>query len=154
MSNRDDEHSVAPSEVSERRAAASLLTSFDFSEIEELDPSLEGGFNVIYDRECPIEMRLQEGDEVPQQVGSLESVKAKILVLGADNDPKQVRIEVRSESDLFFHYTHTMDEVTFRAVQDDQKLMMGQFKFMCPEHWLIETMHRVPRVCQRPGPHA
>ena len=35
-----------------------------------------------------------------------------------------MRIELTSENDLFFHYTHTVDEDSFRQMQDGQKLMI------------------------------
>lgn len=39
-----------------------------------------GGFRVIYDRETPFELRIQDADSTPQQVGTLEAIKVKILV--------------------------------------------------------------------------
>lgn len=39
------------------------------------------GFRVIYDREVPFELRVQESAEGPQQVGTLEAIKVKVLVL-------------------------------------------------------------------------
>lgn len=37
----------------------------------------------------------------------------KILVLGEEEDPQAVRLELASEADLFFHYVHDMDENGF-----------------------------------------
>ena len=34
------------------------------------------------------------------------------------------RLELSSESDLFFHYSHVLDERTFRAVREEQRLMI------------------------------
>ena len=59
---------------------ASPLTQFDFSQIEDLDPSVQGGFQVVYDREVPFELRVQESTDGTQEVGTLEAVKVKILV--------------------------------------------------------------------------
>lgn len=39
-----------------------------------------------------------------------------------DGRPKQVKIELSSEADLFFMYSHVVDEKTFNAMRDDQKL--------------------------------
>ena len=52
-----------------------VLSQFDFSAIEEMDPSLSGGHRVIYDREVPFELRVQQVSEVPQEVGTLEAVR-------------------------------------------------------------------------------
>ncbi len=70
---------------------ASILHSFDFTAIEEMDPSLgtrilsdsaiADGHKVIYDREVPFELRIQEPNAGPQEVGTLEAIKVKVLVL-------------------------------------------------------------------------
>ena len=57
-----------------------LLSSFDFSAIEDMDPSVADGYRVIYDREVPFELRVQESADSPQQVGTLEATKVKILL--------------------------------------------------------------------------
>ena len=55
----------------------SLLNSFDFSAIEEMDPSLGEGHHVIYDREVPFELRIQDSGSGPQEVGTLEAIKTR-----------------------------------------------------------------------------
>jgi hypothetical protein len=103
---------------------ASLLNSFDFSAIEEMDPSLADGHRVIYDREVPFELRIQDPSSGPQEVGTLESIRVKLLILGEDSNPQHIKIELTSENDLFFHYLHTVDESGFRLMQEAQKLMI------------------------------
>ena len=51
------------------------------SAIEEMDPSIADGYRVIYDREAPFELRLQETGDSPQEVGTLEAIRVKILTL-------------------------------------------------------------------------
>jgi hypothetical protein len=36
------------------------------------------------------------------QVGTLEAIKVKILIMGEDSNPLTLRIELTSENDLFF----------------------------------------------------
>ncbi|KAH0483527.1 MAG: uncharacterized protein KVP18_002580 [Porospora cf. gigantea A] len=98
-----------------------FLTKFDFAAIDALDPSLDGESTLAYDREIPMEIRLQD-DEAhgPQDVGSLEAVRVKILV----NAGTMVRMEISSESDLFFHYAHIIDCKLFSDMQGTQKLMI------------------------------
>ena len=56
----------------------SMLNSFDFSAIEEMDPSLAEGHHVIYDREVPFELRIQDSGSGPQEVGTSNlSLQAK-----------------------------------------------------------------------------
>jgi len=101
-----------------------LMQSLDFSSIEEMDPSVADGHRIIFDREVPFELRIQEGQDGPQQVGTLEAIKVKILILGDDSSPVSVRVECSSEADLFFHYTHQLDGAGFQVVQDQQRLMV------------------------------
>mmetsp|Transcript_27406 Transcript_27406/g.66083 ORF Transcript_27406/g.66083 Transcript_27406/m.66083 type:complete len:241 (+) Transcript_27406:35-757(+) len=105
------------------RSTASAFDQFDFSAIEDMDPSLSEGHRVVYDRECPFELRVQS-EAGPQEVGTLEAIQCKILVLGDESNPQHVRIELTSENDLFFHYTHSLDESSFRRMQEQQKLMI------------------------------
>lgn len=102
----------------------SVLNSFDFSAIDEMDPSLSEGHHIIYDREVPFELRIQDSGSGPQEVGTLEAVKVKLLVLGEDSNPRHVKVELTSENDLFFHYINSLDSNAFRQMQESQKLMI------------------------------
>lgn len=102
----------------------SLINSFDFSAIEEMDPSLAEGHHVAYDREVPFELRIQESGSGPQEVGTLEAIKVKLLILGDNSNPQHIKIELTSENDLFFHYIHALDESSFHQLQESQKLMI------------------------------
>ena len=102
----------------------SILNAFDFNAIDEMDPSLADGHRLVYDREVPFELRIQDNDTGPQEVGTLEAIKVKILVLGDDQNPEQIRVELSSENDMFFHYTHNLDESVFGKIQESQKLMI------------------------------
>lgn len=57
-------------------------------------------------------------------MGTLESIKVKVLVLGEDASIHSIRIELSCESDLFFHFSSTLDEAGFQEVQERQKLMV------------------------------
>ncbi len=103
---------------------ASILNAFDFRAIDEMDPSLAEGHKLIYEREVPYELRIQEGEGGPQEVGTLEAIKVKILILGDEGNAENVKVELTSENDMFFHYTHSLTEESFKTVQEDQKLMI------------------------------
>ena len=77
----------------------------------------------------PFELRLQESSEGPQEVGTLEAIKVKILMLGDDVAPQSLRIELASENDLFFHYMHVVDETGYRNLQEQQKLMVEYIEY-------------------------
>lgn len=59
---------------------SNILNTFDFTGIEELDPSLSDGHRLIYDREVPFELRLEDTNG-PQEVGSLEGIRVKLLII-------------------------------------------------------------------------
>lgn len=82
-----------------------LIYNLDYTQIEENDPSLAEGHRLVFDREVPFELRLEDNNG-PQEVASFESIRAKILVMGDDTNPTQIRIELSCENDLFFHFTH------------------------------------------------
>lgn len=82
-----------------------MIYNLDYTQIEENDPSLCDGHRLVFDREVPFELRLEDNNG-PQEVASFESIRAKVLVMGDDSNPNQIRIELSCENDLFFHFTH------------------------------------------------
>ena len=82
-------------------------------------------------------MRIQDAKQGPQEVGSLEAIRVKILLLVSENSLTEfqggqgqnqiqnVRVELTSENDLFFHYTHEVDLDSYRHMQEKQKLMVN-----------------------------
>jgi hypothetical protein len=43
----------------------SLMSTFDLGAVDEMDPSLAEGHRIIYDREVPFELRIQESGQTP-----------------------------------------------------------------------------------------
>lgn len=106
----------------------SVLTGLEsVAPLEEVDPSLAEGHSVLYDREVPFEMRAEggglDGGAGRELVGSMEGIKVKILTLGDEFALQQIRVELSSENDLFFHFTHALEEASYVSVQEHQKLM-------------------------------
>lgn len=116
------------------------------SSIEDMDPSLSDGFRVIYNRECPFELRVQESLEGSREVGTLEAIQVKILVRGDQDSPSSVRMEVTSESDLFFHYNHTLDAEGFKQVQASQKLMVDFDQYPSVIIRMVESCIKEPKT--------
>ena len=48
-----------------------------------------------------------------------------MLLAGEDESPSSIRLELSSESDLFFHYNHTINEQDFEIIQEQQKLVVS-----------------------------
>ena len=97
-----------------------ILCNFDFSEIDSKDPSLSEGHKLIYNREVPFELRLEDNDG-PQEVASFESIRCKVLTAGD--------VELSCENDLFFHFTSDIDEETYKIMQENQKLTVNFKEF-------------------------
>ncbi|CBZ50729.1 conserved hypothetical protein [Neospora caninum Liverpool] len=111
--------------VSGCTGSVNFLAQVDTSAIDEMDPSLADGHVLVYSREVPFEIRLQEtAAGLPGDVGRLEPIRVKILILGEETNPQHVRVELTSENDLFLNYTHALNEDLFRQMQERQKLMI------------------------------
>ena len=105
-----------------------ILSNFDFSDIEAKDPSLSEGHKLLYNREVPFELRLEDNDG-PQEVASFEAIRCKILIGGDENNPIQIRLELSCENDLFFHFTSDIDEEAYKLMQENQKLTVSFNEF-------------------------
>ena len=105
-----------------------ILTNFDFSEIDAKDPSLSEGHKLLYNREVPFELRLEDTDG-PQEVASFELIRCKVLIAGDDNNIIQIRVELSCENDLFFHFTSDIDEESYKIMQENQKLTVNFGEF-------------------------
>ena len=43
------------------------------------------GHRIFYEREVPFELRSADGTDAPQEVGALEAIRVKVLVVGEEN---------------------------------------------------------------------
>ncbi|KNG75712.1 hypothetical protein PFMG_01816 [Plasmodium falciparum IGH-CR14] len=107
-----------------------FLCQFDFSSLQELDPGLVDGYNLSYSKEVPFEIRMQEHESKPQEVGSLDVICVNIFVLGDELNAQSIKIVLTSETDLFFHFTQTVNENDFEHMQNNQKLMINFSEYL------------------------
>lgn len=115
----------------------------EFRQMEEADPSVQDGFKIIYDREVPFELRPADSHE--QDVGALEGIKVKVLTAGEENSITALRVELSSETDLFFHYTCVVNHIGFQQLREDQKLMCDFRDFAIT---LLKTLNKCIREPQ------
>lgn len=99
-----------------------VINSFDFSALELLDPLLTEGHKGIFNKEITIEIR-------KNNFKLDEKVRLRILTIGEEMAPANVRIELSSDSDIFFYYLNELDLISFRKLQEEQKLKcnFGEF---------------------------
>ena len=44
---------------------------------------------------------------------------------GSDQQPESIRLEIQCENDLFFYFSHDLDEESFKTTQESQKLCIN-----------------------------
>jgi len=121
------------------------LNANDLAALEEMDPSLSDGFKVAYDKEVPLELRLQDSTTDQQDVGTLESIRTRVLVQGEPNAPEVIKIEFTSEADLFFNYASMINEEYFLKIKDEQKLNVEFSGFLNLLLKLINNCQKEPQ---------
>ena len=126
---------LSPQRVRDETSLFMRAMDAECDRIKDSDPSLVGGYQVVYDREVPFEIRAAEspGDE---SSGAYEGLMVKILVqpnsLSNNNESNNnnnenagftsLRVELSSETDLFFHYTCAINYQGYVMLREDQKL--------------------------------
>ncbi|OMJ67025.1 hypothetical protein SteCoe_35926 [Stentor coeruleus] len=91
---------------------------------EPIDPSLKNGHQVVLFQRIPIELRVQEEGQ-PSQVGKMVEIDCKLLALYRNKNLLEVRLELTTEADMFFNYSHFLNADNFRATQQDHKLLVN-----------------------------
>lgn len=115
-----------------------FLCQFDFTALQELDPALINGYKLCYCKEVPFEIRIQELENGPNEIGSLEIITVKIYIIGDEINAQSVKVELTSETDLFFHFTEAVNENTFSSMQHTQNLMINFSEYL---HVLIKMFN-------------
>jgi len=121
------------------------LNATDLLALEEMDPSLSEGFKVAYDKEVPLELRLQEANSDQQDVGTLEGIRTRVLVQGEPQAPQVLKIEFTSEADLFFNYASMINEEYFLKIKEEQKLNVEFNGFLTLILKLINNCQKEPQ---------
>jgi len=117
----------------------------DLLSLEEMDPSLADGFKIAYDKEIPLELRLQDETVNQEEVGTLENIRARVLVQGEAQAPTCIKVEFTSEEDLFFNYVSLVNEELFQKIKDEQKLNVEFSGFLGLVLKLINSCHKEPQ---------
>ena len=103
----------------------------NLSSMEAKDPSLTDGYKIIYNKEVPIDIKL-ESKEGRKDLASYELIRFKLLSdsVNKETGPKRVKLELSNESDLLFHYTNIIDEKIFLKMKQQQNLTI-EFSEYC-----------------------
>jgi hypothetical protein len=60
---------------------------------------------MIYDKELLFHIRFEENNKT-QEISTEEPLRVRIFLLGEENQPDQLKIQLHSDNDLFFNYNH------------------------------------------------
>ena len=124
---QENENEVAsePNEVFE-----DAIVEPDFSKLESQDPSIIEGYQLIFQKELPMDLKL-ECKEGQKDVSSFEAVNFKVLKINSssENPPNHIRIELSLENDLFFHFTSIVDNEIFKVMKEKQGLTIDYSDF-------------------------
>ena len=95
----------------------------DLSSIESKDPSLSDGFKIIYNKEVPIDIKVETNENL-KDLASFQLIRFKLLsdAINKEDTPQHVKLELSWENDLLFHYTNIVDEQTFLDLKKSQNL--------------------------------
>lgn len=66
---------------------------------------------------------------------------------GDEGEPRAVRVELSSENDLFFHFAHTLNEASYAAVQEEQKLMIDFPQYAAVLIKMLNNCIKEPERC-------
>ena len=91
----------------------------DIQSITELDPSLSDGHHISIELDLPMTVVLKGQEDA---LKSDEQMHLKVLVLGDEQEPGNIRFEITSMEDIFFHYVANVNEEGFKQIQAEQQL--------------------------------
>ncbi|EEA06013.1 uncharacterized protein CMU_017670 [Cryptosporidium muris RN66] len=97
------------------------LGCFSYTDLENVDPILNGGFSVLLKKTCRLDLLLVD-DENNQEIGSSENINFRIMTNGPKSFPDVVRLELTSDNDLFFYYVLDLTELDFHKLKLTQNL--------------------------------
>ncbi|KAL4504476.1 hypothetical protein ABPG72_009922 [Tetrahymena utriculariae] len=108
--------------ASETHQAQQQLNSFDFAQIDQMDPSLAEGLRCIYDKDIYYTIRFYRDENETQDLENHEPLRTRIFILGDEKNPQFLKIEVSSDNDIFFHFVHKADQNNYKQIKAEQNL--------------------------------
>lgn len=108
------------------------INTFDLSLFDELDPILAEGHKVSMAREVELELK-KSGIIITRMM------RIRVLFLGDEQLPSNIRIEITSEFDLFFYGLCEIDFSYFKKIQESQRLKCNFSDFLVTIRKLIVT---------------
>ena len=119
----------------------------DFSKLDAQDPSLIEGYKIIYEKELPMDLKI-ENKKGKKNICSYEGIIFKILTIQSSSEsiPIHIRIELYSENDIFFHFTSLVDEEIFKVMKEKQFLTIEYKDFIVLVEELCDNCLNNPEI--------
>ena len=95
----------------------------EFNDIYELDPAKSDGAERLFQSKIPIEIRI-ESDNHEKNVGVIENIIVSLYRKEEYGHSLTYRINLISESDLFFNYSSEINNDNYKQVQETNKLQL------------------------------
>ena len=96
----------------------------EFNDIYDLDPAKSDGAERLFRASIPIEIRINN-DIQDQKVGVVEKIMVSIYRKEEYGQSLIYRINLLSDSDLFFNYSSEIDTNNYNQVAETNKLQLG-----------------------------
>ena len=82
------------------------LANLDESQFDELDPLLNDHTKVISKFKLNLKMKFVEEDQTIKEVDNSEQINLRLLSEKISSNNHLIKLELFSDYDLFFYYTH------------------------------------------------
>ena len=112
-----------------------MLRNHAIRAVEEQDPSLELGYEIIYDKSLSLEFRNFERQEAESRL-----VHLRVLVKKEGRVLTEVRFEMFDDADLFFFIEATITGDDFEKLKQEDQLLL-EFAFI---NEVIDHMQLAP----------
>lgn len=122
------------------------LSTLDVNSFDEMDPSLSEGHRLLFDKEIPFELRIPQSTNNSADLGTIENIRVKVLLLGEEDSPQEFKIQLTSDTDLFFNYMHITDEHHYRELQEEQKFTVNYSEFGAMIMRMMNSAVKQPNV--------
>ena len=106
-----------------------FFKDFTHPDIDSKDPSLGNNLAKIYEEEIPFEIRYETDNLTGEDKSVFKPLICKILATDEMSEQVNIKIEIGSDSDLYFYYTTEITSSLFEKLKEEQKLTCNFLNF-------------------------
>ena len=106
-----------------------FFKDFTHPDIDSKDPSLGNNLIKIYEEEIPFEIRYETDNLTEEDKSVFKSLICKVLSTDEMSEQVNIKIEIASDSDLYFYYKTEINSSLFDKIKEEQKLTCDFMNF-------------------------